>query len=128
MSEPISWSLSAGSASGGGVNISGKTEADATTVASLTLAPKMNQAKELAMQIGDVSKVELLIISSTINDGSIEIKADGASAIALSGPLVLFGPSVKLFAGDLDKLTVQNKSQDNDASAVLEILISRKLQ
>lgn len=125
MSELLSWSLSAGAPSGVGVNQSGSVETEAITTATVDLEAAMAAAKDLALQVDDVTKVDFLIVTCTLNDGKVEVQADGAAATPLTGPLVLFGGAVGLFAGDLDKLSVQNKSPTT--AAKLSILIGLQL-
>jgi hypothetical protein len=71
--------------------------------------------------VDDVDKVNFLAISSDLLDGKVLVKADGATATPLTGPLLLPGAAVKLFAEDLTTLTVHNTSLNN--SAKLSVLI-----
>lgn len=125
MSEVISWSVAAGSASSSGVNSAGSTEGDATISVSLTLDADAASARDLSLQVDDVSKVTFLAITSSLNDGSVEVKGTGANAIPLTGPILLFGAAVPLFSTDLTTLSVQNKSPDKEAD--LSILIGLTL-
>ena len=80
---------------------------------------------ELALQLDSVDKIVFLAISSSINDGSVEVQATGADATALTGPMILYGGAVKLFATDLSTLKVQNKHAAEKAT--LSVLIGHKL-
>lgn len=125
MSQLLSWSFSAGSPGGAGVNASGAVETEAIVTAEIDLDANMGAAQELALQVDDVAKVDFMIVTSTLSDGKVELQADGAAATPVTGPLVLFGGAVELFAGDLTTLSVQNKSPTD--AAKLSILIGLKL-
>jgi hypothetical protein len=124
MTEPVSWSLTAGGASGAGVNAAGQTAGDATVSASLTLEAQTDP-RDLALQIDDVAKVTFLAISSTLTDGSVGVRAGPGDFTALTGPILLFGGAVGLFAADLSTLTVQNTSATDTAD--LTVLIGLTL-
>lgn len=117
--QTLAWSFSAG-ATGGALNLSGQTDVDAVISAEVALDAAMASQTPLTLQIEDVDKVLFLAISSSLQDGSVEI-AVAADAIPMTGPLILFGKAVALFASDLTTLNVQNKSVDSAAS--LKILI-----
>jgi hypothetical protein len=120
----LSWSFNAGAPSGVGVNTSGSASVDAVTTAAITLDANMQAAEDLALQIDDVGKVDFLVLTSTLTGGEVEIKADGAAVTKLTGPLVLFGDAIKLFAGNLGKLSVQNKSADKKAELAILLGLS----
>ncbi|MEM9305175.1 MAG: hypothetical protein AAGE01_23900 [Pseudomonadota bacterium] len=120
MSESITWSLTAGGTSGSGIQASGQTQGDALVSVSIDLDAG-SASRDLALQVEDVSKVGFLAIASDLQDGKVTVKADGANATALTGPILLFGNAVGLFAGDLTTLTVHNTSADKAAS--LTVLI-----
>lgn len=120
MLQNLSWSFSAGSP-GGAINTSGNTATDAVISASIELGAAMGAAQNIALQVDDVDKVAFLAISSSLNDGKVEIQGTGANATIVTGPLILYGNAVSLFADDLTTLKVQNKSADKDA--ILSILI-----
>ena len=120
MSETISWSLTAGGTSGSGVNAAGATTGDATVSVSVDLDPA-SPARALTLQVDNVDKVSFLAISSSLLDGNVTVKATGAAATKLTGPILLFGEAVALFASDLTTLTVQNTSADK--AAKLSVLI-----
>lgn len=122
--ENLSWSVKLASASGVTVRDSGAVNGEAVLTAPARLPKNMQDAKELTLQLSNVDSIEVLLITSTVYDENVEIKAD-KDLVKLTGPLMLFGNSIKQFAGSLDKLTVQNKSQDEEAE--LHILIGRKL-
>ena len=125
MPQSLSWSFTASSPIGVGVNAFGTAQAEAITAAGVTLDANMAAAQDLALQIDAVDKVRFLILTSSLNDGTVELKADSATVTKLTGPLVLFGNAVELFAGDLDTLSVQNKSTDTPAE--ISILIGLAL-
>jgi len=114
MSETISWSLTAGGTSGSSIQASGESKGDGIVSVSVSLDAG-SAARELTLQVDDVDKVAFFAISSDLLDGKVTVKADGANATALTGPILLPGASVKLFAGDLTKLTVHNSSTEKAA-------------
>lgn len=120
MTETISWSLIAGGTSGSNINATGELEGDGIVSVSVDLDAGSAE-RALTLQVDDVDKVAFLVISSSLIDGKVTVKADGANATALTGPILLFGASVKLFAGDLTTLTVHNTSTDTVAK--LSVLI-----
>jgi hypothetical protein len=125
MQQSLSWSFNAGTTGGHGVNAGGALAVDAVFSASIVLDANMAQMKDVALQIDDVDKLNLLVISSSLNDGKVELKADGSAVTMITGPLVLFGNAAKLFAGDLEKISLQNKSADKTAD--ISILIGLAL-
>lgn len=125
MSESISWSFNAGATTGAGLNSSGSLEAEAAISAVVTLGAAMGEAADLALQLDTVDKIVFLAISSSISDGSVEVQADGEEATPLTGPLILYGSAVKLFANDLTTLKTQNKHATKEAT--LSVLIGLKL-
>lgn len=123
--DSVSWSFTVGASSGAGFSSNGKHDVEATTSAVVALEANMNAPTDLSLQLADVEKIAFLAIGSSLADGSVEVKADGADAVAMTGPLILFGKAVKLFAGDLATLSVQNKHATKEAK--LTLLIARKL-
>ena len=121
----MTWSFTAGSSSGIGLDDAGSMDLEATTAANIQLDAAMNNATGLALQLADVNKVSFLAITASRYDGSVKVKADGAGDTDLDGPLILFGEGVKLFAGDLSTLSVQNAHQTE--AVTLSIVIGRKL-
>jgi hypothetical protein len=119
MSENISWSLTAGGKAGSGINVTGATAGDAIVAASVDLDAGSAE-RALTFQVDKVDKVTFLAISSDLLDGKVKVKATG-SAIELTGPILLFGKAVALFASDLTTLTVHNTSVDK--AAMLSVLI-----
>ncbi len=113
MSETITWSLTAGGKSGSAIQTKGASTGDGIVSVSVE--------RDLALQVDKVDNVAFLAISSDLLDGSVTVKADGANASALSGPILLFGEAVKLFAGDLTTLTVHNTSADKAAKVTVLI-------
>ncbi|MFW5641212.1 MAG: hypothetical protein ACOCY0_00445 [Roseicyclus sp.] len=116
MSEAISWSVTANGASGGSASAVGSTEGDATVSATVRLEPAMSAVRDLAFQVETGSAVTFLAITSSLNDGSVQVTPAGGSAIAMSGPILLVGAAVSLFAGDLGTIGVQNTSADRPAT------------
>jgi hypothetical protein len=125
MSQKFSWSFSGGSPAGAGVNNGGSLEVDAITSAGVTLAKAMGADRDLALQIDDVDKLAFFIMTSSLNDGSVDVKADSATRTKLSGPLILYGEAIKLFAGDLQTISLKNSSAT--AAADITILMGFKL-
>lgn len=124
MPQKFSWSFSGGTPSGAGANNGGSVEVDAITSAGVTLA-KASADRELALQIDDVEKLEFFILTSSLNDGSVDVKADTATRTKITGPLILYGEAIKLFAGDLQTLTLKNASTTDAAD--ITILMGFKL-
>lgn len=124
MPQKFSWSFSGGTPSGAGANEGGSVEVDAITSAQVTLA-KASADRELALQIDDVEKLAFFILTSSINDGSVDVKADTATRTKITGPLILYGEAIKLFAGDLQTLTLNNASATDAAD--ITILMGFKL-
>lgn len=123
MSQLISWSLTAGGGAGAGINTAGTTPAEATISVTVPL-PAGSAARDLALQVDDVDKVSFLALSSDRLDGSVTVKATAADAAALTGPMLLFGSAVKLFASDLTTLTVHNTASDADATLTVLVGLS----
>ncbi|APZ97705.1 hypothetical protein BWQ93_03795 [Sphingopyxis sp. QXT-31] len=124
MPQKFSWSFSGGTPSGAGANEGGSVEVDAITSAEVTLA-KASADRALALQIDDVEKLAFFILTSSINDGSVGVKADTATRTKITGPLILYGEAIKLFAGDLQTLTLKNASATDAAD--ITILMGFKL-
>jgi hypothetical protein len=124
MSETITWSLTAGGTSGSAIQTKGVSVGDAIISVSVDLDAG-SAARDLALQVDTVDNVAFLAISSDLLDGSVTVKADGASATALNGPILLFGGAVKLFAGDLTTLTVHDTSAVK--AAKVSVLIGLKV-
>lgn len=125
MQQSLSWSFNAGTAGGHGVNVGGSLSVDAVFSASIVLDKNMAATKDVALQIDDVDKLNLIVIASSLNDGKVEVKTDLAAITKITGPVVLFGNAAKLFAGDLEKISLQNKSADKTAD--ISILIGLAL-
>jgi len=102
----LAWSISVGSASGVGVTGNGSFNADAVIAASAEVDPATHKA--LAMQIDDVTKVELLIVTCSRYDGSVSIQggAGGDPVLALTGPIFAFGAVAQRLAASLGTVTV----------------------
>lgn len=121
--EKLSWNLKVGSASGGSVSDTGSANVEGVFYAPAEL-PAGGDPVAMDIQLGNIDKLDVLLISSTVYDGKLEVKADGPKAVKLTGPLALFGSAIGLFATSLETLTLQNKS---DQDATVEILIGRRL-
>ena len=119
MPDTIAWSFNASSSAGGGSKASGKTSVDATLAVVKTLNKNMGAPIVLGLQLETAAKIAFLAATSTLNDGKVTIKADG-DTVAMTGPLVLHGNALALFAGDLSSLTVRNQGSE---AADLSILI-----
>ncbi|MDP3415497.1 hypothetical protein [Falsiroseomonas sp.] len=125
MAETLSWSVTMASSSGAGVASHGALVADGTSSASVQLDAGMAAAAPLTLQLDNVDRIAFLGLVPSLTDGSVEVQADGAAATKLSGPLMLFGGAVKLFAGDLSTLKAQNRHTTK--AATLSVLIGLKL-
>jgi hypothetical protein len=125
MPQTYSWSYSGGSPVGAGVNIAGKLEADAIVSAGVQLPKNMAADRELALQIDDVDKLAFLVVASSLYDGSVDVKADTVTRTKLTGPLILHGAAVKLFAANLDKVSLKNSSVAEAAD--IQILMGLEL-
>ncbi|WP_077146044.1 hypothetical protein [Sphingopyxis sp. KK2] len=125
MPQKFSWSFSGGSPSGAGVNNGGSLEIDAITSAGVTLVKNMGADRDLALQIDDVEKLAFFIMTSSLNDGSVDVKTDSATRTTLTGPLILYGEAIKLFAGDLQTISLKNSSATDAAD--ITILMGFKL-
>jgi hypothetical protein len=115
MAEKITWSLTAGGSSGSAIQAKGESQGDGIVSVSVDLDAG-SAARGLALQVETVGNVGFLAISSDLLDGSVTVKADGANASALNGPILLFGDAVKLFAGDLTTMPVHNTSSVKPAT------------
>lgn len=125
MPQKFSWSFSGGSPSGAGVNNGGSLEIDAITSAGVTLVKNMGADRDLALQIDDVEKLAFFIMTSSLNDGSVDVKTDSATRTKLTGPLILYGEAIKLFAEDLQTISLKNSSATDAAD--ITILMGFKL-
>lgn len=120
MSETIVWSFTAGGTSGSAIQSKGSSVGDGIVSVSVDLEAG-SAARDLVLQVDTVDNVAFLAVSSSLADGKVTIKADGATATALTGPILLFGAGVKLFAGDLTTLTVHNTSAVTAAKVTILI-------
>lgn len=125
MAQKLFWSFGGNSSGGAGISSGGAVEVDAITTAEVQLVKNMNADRDLALQIDDIDKLALLVVTSSLNDGSVEIKADTATRTKLTGPIILFGAAIKLFAGSLDKISLKNLSATDAAD--IRILMGSKL-
>lgn len=102
----IAWSLSAGDAAGSGVTGSGTIAADAVTTASASVDAGASQA--LALQLDDVSRVALLVVTCNRYDGSVTVQGGDAAdpTLALTGPVLAFGDAAQRLAASLGTVTI----------------------
>ncbi|MFZ7090738.1 hypothetical protein [Primorskyibacter sp. 2E233] len=119
MPESIAWSLSAGGSSGSGISAAGTLLVDASMSVSRSF-DAAGAETDVELMIDKVDNVSFLAISSDLNDGKVTVQGTGDKR-ALTGPIVLFGEAVKLFATDLSVVKVQNTSPDK--AAHLTILV-----
>jgi hypothetical protein len=120
MPDSISWSFNAVSSSGGTAKSTGKTDADATLSATKKVK-KTNGNEALKFQLDTASSIAFLAVTSTFYHANLTIKASGAGAteVPLTGPFVLHGGALALFAADLTTLTVKNTSSTDAEVTVL---------
>jgi hypothetical protein len=102
----IAWSISVGDALGAGVTGSGSLEVGAVTTASASVDAGGNQV--LALQLDDVSRVELLVVTCNRYDGSVTVRGGDAAdpTLALTGPIVAFGDIAQRLAASLGTVTI----------------------
>jgi hypothetical protein len=91
----------------------------------MTLDANMGSPTNLTLQLDDVDKITFLGIVPSLTDGSVEVQADSAAPTVMTGPMMLFGAAVKLFASDLTTLKAQNKHANK--AATLNVLIGLEL-
>lgn len=125
MSQKFFWSFGGNSQAGVGIADGNGIEVDAITTAEVQLAENMAADRKLALQIDDVDKLAFFILTSSLIDGSVEVKADTATRTKLVGPIILFGTAIKLFAGSLDSISLRNLSATDAAD--IRILVGSKL-
>jgi hypothetical protein len=125
MAQKFFWSFGGNSPAGAGIADGNGIEVDAITTAEVQLVKNMTVDRDLALQIDDVGKLAFLVLTSSLTDGSVEVKADTATRTKLTGPIILFGAAVKLFAGDLSTLSLKNLSTTDTAD--IRILVGSKL-
>jgi hypothetical protein len=102
----IAWSISVGDASSAGVTGSGVLQAGAVTTASATVEAGANQS--LALQLDDVTRVELLVVTCNRYDGSVSVRGGNAGdpTLALTGPVMAFGDAAERLAASLGTVTI----------------------
>jgi hypothetical protein len=124
MTENVAWSVNAGSP-GGSIDASGSLALDAVTTVSVAIDAQSNEALDL--QLADISKLSFLAITASAYDGTVKVAASGAGAteVALTGPLILFGASIGLLGSSLATLTLTNDAAASVAE--VHILIGSKL-
>lgn len=114
----ISWSISAGDASGAGVAASGIVEAEAVTTAAARVDAGASQ--DLALQIDDVARVALIVVTCSRYDGSVSVKGGDAAdpALSLTGPVVAFGDAAQRLAASLGTVTIAAAAAPATAATV----------
>lgn len=125
MAQKFFWSFGGNSAAGVGIADGSSIEVDAITTAEVQLVKAMAADRDLALQIDDVDKLAFFVLTSSLTDGSVEVKADTATRTKLTGPIILFGAAIKLFAGDLSTLSLKNLSATDAAD--IRILVGSTL-
>jgi hypothetical protein len=120
----LSWHLTLGSTSGLSAGDIGSTDVEAETFATITLDPAMVNPIEWDLQLERVESLDVFLLTSTLYEEMLEVQGSG-EVFKLTGPLLLFGDSIKHFSPSLDKLKLQNKHADKKAE--LKVLIGRKL-
>ena len=84
------------------------------------LLPGDNTAVPVAIQPGDAEDIRLLIIRSSTPSADVTFD-NGGTAVALTSPLVLTGPSIT-FLDNVEDLTFNNNS---GADVTVTILVAR---
>lgn len=125
MSERISWALSLDASSGARVTGREVVDVEATTLATIDLDPAMAAAEDFNLQIANTDGVVVFAIMSSLLDGTVSVRATLADATPLTGPLVLYGEAVTMFASDLSTLRVQNEHPTETAQ--IKVMIGRAL-
>lgn len=120
--EQASWNTNLITTSGLTLTSIGSADIHASTFIPITL--EKESSTSLDLQLADTSKIDVLGITSDINDGSVEVTSDG-NTFKITGPLVLFGELVARFSADLSNLSVENKHTTDTAN--IQILIGRNL-
>ena len=98
--------LSGGDASGAGLSASGTVPSDALTIVSATVDAGASQV--LTLQIGDVTRVVLLMVTCSRYDRSVTVNGGGATdpTLALDGPIMAFGDAAERLASSLETVTI----------------------
>ncbi len=122
----ITWNVSAGDGSGLGLAVSGLIKADAMLTGSGEVAA--GASATLALQIENVTRVALLIVTCNRYDGSVSIKgaATADTAMFLDGPVVAFGAAAARIAGSLETMTIDAKPLP-DKAAIVNFLVGTRL-
>ena len=122
----ITWNVSAGDGSGLGLAVSGLVKADAILTGSGEVAP--GASAPLALQIENVTRVALLIVTCNRYDGSVSIKgaATADAAMVLDGPVVAFGAAAARIASSLETMTITAIASP-DKPAIVNFLVGTRL-
>lgn len=119
----LSWTVKLRTADGVTKGDAGTLSEQAVLVAPAELPENMSDAMDLDLQLDDVSDIQVILVTSSTYEGSVELTGTG-DTVHLTGPLLLFGDVIPLFADDLTTLKVKNTAAE---PAKLQILIGRKL-
>jgi hypothetical protein len=122
----IAWSVGAGDAAGSGLRANGSFAADAVITARATVDAGASRALEL--QIDDVARVLLLMVSCNRYDGSVTITGGATDdpTLALTGPIVAFGAAAERLAASLGTVTVE-AAADPDSPATVTFFLATSL-
>lgn len=114
----IAWSIGAGAALGAGIKASGTVIADGVMSAAATV--DAGSSRDLALQIDDVARVVLLIVTCTRYDGSISFKGGDAADVVLelTGPIMAFGAAASRLAASLGTVTIEAAADPATAATV----------
>lgn len=100
----IAWSFSAGDSAGAGLSASGTLDAGAVTTAAATV--EADDSVDLALQLDDIARVALLVVTCSRYDGSVSLAGGGSPALAMTGPIVAFGAAAQRIAASLQTVTL----------------------
>lgn len=122
----IAWSVSAGANQAGGLRASGSFAADAVVSAEATVDADSSRALEL--QIEDVARVLLLMVTCSRYDGSVTLTGGATDdpALVLTGPIVAFGAAAERLAASLGTVTVE-VAADPDSPATVTFFLATSL-
>lgn len=122
----IAWSISAGAAAAAGTRAGGTISADGITTASATVDAGTDRA--LTLQLADVGRVALLIVTCDRYDGTVTLQgADAADPVlALTGPIMAFGDAAQRLTASLATVTIAAAAAP-DAPATVGFFIATML-
>jgi hypothetical protein len=121
----LAWSISVGDSTGTGTAASGTLIAEALLTASGTV--DAGASRDLTLQIGDVTRVGLLIVTASRYDGSVSVKGAGAQdpTLALTGPIMAFGDAAERLASSLETVTISAAAAPATPATVSFLLATR---